>query len=337
MKNKFVVVGDLHCSPTTLNVTYKIFELLKNFSEYTPIFLGDFFHSKSRLDSRFLINLFGILSTYKEKCFILSGNHDFIDANTSLISILPSNFVKITSPTVIAEDAYKFVFLPYTTPTKEAITFVTDNANPDTILFSHIVIDQLTDLNLESFPKELFDTYKAVLNGHIHNSEIKDNIVQPGAVYPVSVSEIEKYNPFLTFIENGNIVDIKPITLFSIISTDTYNPDLNQEDVIIKTNSQEVLTQYDKTFKVLFTGKKETSTTVSNVLDLKQSFNETLKDQILKAGLTEEQLTLLKTTLPESLNLWGEELITDPMLEMIVDSLKQAKSLKEKVVDVNED
>jgi len=49
--------------------------------------------------------------------------------------------------------------------------------------------------------------------------------------------------------------------------------------------------------------------------------------------LTEEQLTLLKTTLPESLNLWGEELITDPMLEMIGDSLKQAKSLKEKVVD----
>lgn len=330
MKNKFVVVGDLHCSPTTLNVTYKVFELLKNFLDYTPIFLGDFFHSKSRLDSRFLINLFDILSTYKKECFVLSGNHDFIDANTSLISILPSNFIKIIYPTVIAEDAYKFVFLPYTTPTKEAIKFITDNANSDAILFSHIVIDQLTDLNLESFPKELFDTYKAVINGHIHNSEIKDNIIQPGAIYPVSVSEIEKYNPFFTFIEDGDVVDVKPITLFSIITTDTYNPELNQEDVIIKTNNQEVLTQYDKTFKILFTGKKETATTVSNVLDLKQSFNETLKDQILKAGLTEKQLALLKTTLPENLNLWGEELITTPMLEMIEDSLKQAKSLKEK-------
>jgi DNA repair exonuclease SbcCD nuclease subunit len=330
--NKFVIVGDLHCSPTTLNITYQLFEILKNYPDYIPVFLGDFFHSKNRLDSRFLIELFNILSTYKDECLVISGNHDFIDKNTSLINILPSNFIKILFPAVIELDTYNLAILPYTTPTDEAKLFISENANDNTILLSHIVIDQLTDLNLESFPKELFDNYKAVVNGHIHTSTIKDNIIQPGAVYPVSVSEIDSYNPFLTFIEDGVISDVKPITLFSIITTEEYNPELNSPDVIIKTSNQEVLAKYDNAFKVLFTGKKETANTVSNVLDLKQSVEETLKDQILKAGLTETQLTLLKETLPEEFNLWNIKLITDDTLDMLDTALKEIIDIKEKVV-----
>ena len=327
-KNKFVVVGDLHCSPTTLNITYQIFELLKNYPDYTPIFLGDFFHSKNRLDSRFLINLFGILSTYDKECIVISGNHDFIDTSTSLISILPSNFIKITAPTIMEQDSYKLLFMPYTAPNEESINYITQYASQDTILLSHIVIDQLTDLNIESFPKELFDNFRVVLNGHIHSSEIKDNILQLGAVYPVSISEIEKYNPYIVFIEDGKITDVKSLMLFSIISTNEYKSELNQENVIIKTDNQELLPLYDKAFKVLFTGIKETKPEVSNVLELKQSFEETLKDQILRAKLEEPTLKLLKETLPDNLNLWEEKLIVNDMLDAINISLEEAKNLK---------
>lgn len=329
-KNKFVVVGDLHCSPTTLNITYQVFELLKTYSDYTPIFLGDFFHSKNRLDSRFLIDLFGILSTYNRECIVISGNHDFIDSSTSLISILPPNFIKITVPTIIERDSYKLLLMPYTTPTEEAMTYLKDHMSQDTILLSHIVIDQLTDLNIESFPKELFDNFKVVLNGHIHSSEIKDNILQLGAVYPVSVSEVEKYNPFIVFIEEGEITDVKPLMFFSIVSADEYRPELNQENVIIKTNNQDLMAQYDKAFKVLFTGVKNKDPEISNVLELKQSFEETLKFQILRAGLNAPTLSLLKETLPDDLNLWGEKLIVNDMLHAINLSLEDAKKLKNK-------
>ena len=48
MLNQFVVVGDLHCSPTSLPAIEKLFNVLNIIQNYTPIFLGDFFHSKNK-------------------------------------------------------------------------------------------------------------------------------------------------------------------------------------------------------------------------------------------------------------------------------------------------
>lgn len=331
MNNKFVVVGDTHCSPTSLDITNKLFDLLNKYKEYTPIFLGDFFHSRNRLDTRFLINLFEIISKYKNNAIVISGNHDFLDNNMSLISILPDNFKKILKPEILNMGEYKFVFFPYATPNDETKSFIKNNASDNSLLFSHIVIDIMTDVNLESFPKEIFEDYRAVLNGHIHISKIKGNIIQPGAIYPVSISEVSSYNPFLTFIEDGQVVNVLPIKFFNIVESDVFDDNLNTEYTIIKTKNKDLLPKYDKAFKVIFTGEKEKTKALSNVLEVKLSFEDMLKDQILKANLDEEVLNTLKKTLPENLNLWGDDSIVENIFNTVQTTLNKANKIKKRV------
>jgi len=331
MNNKFVVVGDTHCSPTSLGIISKLFDLLNKYKDYTPIFLGDFFHSRNRLDTRFLINLFEIISKYKNEAIVISGNHDFLDNNMSLISILPDNFKKILKPETLNMGEYKFIFFPYATPNDETKSFIKSNASEDSILFSHIVIDIMTDVNLESFPKEIFEDYRAVINGHIHISKIKGNIIQPGAIYPVSISEINSYNPFLTFIEDGQIVNVVPLKFFNVVESDVFDDNLNTEYTIVKTKNKDLLPEYDKAFKIIFIGEKEKTKTLSNVLEVKLSFEDMLKDQILKANLDDKVLNTLKKTLPENLNLWGDESIVENMLEFMEINLSEANKIKKRV------
>ncbi len=331
MLNQFVVVGDLHCSPTSLPAIEKLFNVLNIIQNYTPIFLGDFFHSKNKFDSRFLIELFSILSSYKNEAIVISGNHDFIDNETSIIDILPSNFIKITKPTIKDFGTHKFAFLPYTVYTEEAASLLLKWANPYTILFSHIIIDTLTDLNLASFPKPLFNDFRAVINGHVHTSKIVDHILQPGSIYPVSISEVPNYNPFLIFIENGSITDVEKLNLFSIVETDEFNSSLNNKSTIIKTNNKELLIEYDNVFKIFLTTKKEHKEEIGSVVKLKQSFNETLKTQIESFGLNDIDLSILKVTLPKTYNLWEKELIIEDVVNILELTIKDAENLVEEL------
>lgn len=315
LNNKnFIVVGDLHCSPTTLEITYKVIQMLNRYPNHTPIFLGDFFNSKAKFDSRFLVQLFSILSLLDREALVLSGNHDFIDSETSIISILPKNYKPIVTPSSFTVDDTSMVFLPYTTATEDSIAFIKEHNTDNSILFSHIVIEGFSPVKLDGFSSNIFSNYKAVLNGHIHTSSNKGNIFHLGAVYPVATSEIASFAPYMVLIDNLNIADIIPLEFFTIVTTNEYKPELNAKNILIKTDNEELLAQYDNVFKIAFTGTKGADTTIAPILNVNASFSEVFKTQIESAELTEDQLEMLKLTMPKEYNIWTEENIKDDII-----------------------
>lgn len=208
---KIGIFGDLHVYK---HQSKKIFEdtaidFLKEFLSYCKrnkikkvIFLGDWFHIKTKLYVPSFIRSIDMLKEFKKNGIdmtFLIGNHDMPYMTSTDFSIVHAfePYGKVI-PLYDWEDVgnYRFHYLSYT---NELPNF--ERNGKEDILFGHLDVQNFVMENgftcKEGFNTSDFSSFERVFSGHFHKHQIRDNIIYVGSPYQTRYSERNESKGFV--------------------------------------------------------------------------------------------------------------------------------------------
>jgi len=190
---KIGIFSDPHITRKISYLPDRYYNIIDTFREIYKVFInsgvdivvccGDLF-DKSRLlaiDTKLVSNVLSIMSM--RETYVLSGNHDIGNDDSSLIDLLDlvDNLIPIS-------EVYSFenlVFVPYG-------KMIPDNIKEGSILFTHDEFSGMTinSLGIQSKSKNTIDNRFTVFNGHIHLPSLYGNILNVGSVLPSKFGEM---------------------------------------------------------------------------------------------------------------------------------------------------
>lgn len=193
--------------------------------------LGDWFHHRQKINvltlsygisgAKILSDSFG-----KENVFVLAGNHDLpylerLDV-TSLASI-ESYVTVIGEPTTILENCLATPWIA----SGEQWDHVINESDNHRFLFAHLELNgfMVNDKYVmeHGFSHKELKGYEAVITGHYHSQQVKDNILYVGTPYPITMNEAnESHGVYIMDTESGELefLEYEGITVVSIPYTD---------------------------------------------------------------------------------------------------------------------
>jgi DNA repair exonuclease SbcCD nuclease subunit len=164
--------------------------------------LGDVFDNRQSLNIRvqyLAIKYFEIISKILPT-YIIAGNHDCFNKSTNEISSLEClkfipNIHIYKEPTVIDFGKAKCLMLPWCSSPEMEIEYLSNFNKKADYVFSH---SEMRGLMLNRKVKQEhgtdideFSSYKKVYSGHIHYSQIKNNIIMAGNAYQMTRSDCD--------------------------------------------------------------------------------------------------------------------------------------------------
>ena len=262
---KTILFGDLHVYShfnqsifveTAIEFLYNILNKCKEEDIKKIIFLGDWFHLKSKIPVYPFIKSINALSLFKKNGIditFLIGNHDAPQQQTNDYSIICS-----FSPYGKVIKLYDFIdkgdvrlhFLSYT---KELPKFEIKK-NKKNILFGHLDINDF-EINNEficdyGFNKSSFKDFDLVFSGHFHKHQKMDNCIYVGNPFQTRFSErfddkgyviLDLDDLHWNFIVNENLPVFREVTVDNI---DDYKPDFIKDNFIRVKLGNEVDNKY---------------------------------------------------------------------------------------------
>jgi DNA repair exonuclease SbcCD nuclease subunit len=174
------------------------------------LFLGDFYHLKSKLYVPSFIRSIEVLDRIKKAGIhitFLIGNHDMPLLNSTEHSIVrafsPYGEVVTDYNWYDIEDKYRFHFLSYTHELPEFEIA----KNKKNILFGHLDINSFQMDGIicnDGFAKQDFKSFDMVFSGHYHSHQSRGNIIYVGSPYQVRYSERNDIKGFVRYITDDN-------------------------------------------------------------------------------------------------------------------------------------
>lgn len=260
---KIGIFGDLHVYK---HASKKIFEdtainFLQEFLSYCKrnkikkvIFLGDWFHIKTKLYVPSFIRSIDVLKEFKKNNIditFLIGNHDMPYMTSTDFSIVHAfePYGKVV-PLYDWEDVdnYRFHYLSYT----HELPNFERNGKKD-ILFGHLDVQNFVMENgftcKDGFTAKDFLSFERVFSGHFHKHQIRENIIYVGSPYQTRYSERNESKGFVVldsddasweFVEYDSAPEFKEVDSEDIDETNvsgnfirvkTYNNNKNLNEI----------------------------------------------------------------------------------------------------------
>jgi DNA repair exonuclease SbcCD nuclease subunit len=264
---RYLIVGDIHSRPDNLHKIHKLFKLVES-KELPVIWLGDLLDTKDIVRAQCLNAYINYFKNSKLDHIVLTGNHDFISADSKEHSLealkLLKNVIVIDGPFVKGES----LFLPYYRNPEE-FREVISHFKYTKYLFMHQDIVSMDYgngyISTEGNTLEDLITFKQVISGHYHCYQKKDNLIYLGTPFSHNFGESnqDKYLGIFNDEDGGFCTIGTPTLLFPKHIThnvDAGNPhyfDTNNVDhvrIILK-GTREQLDAFDKThytgFKII--------------------------------------------------------------------------------------
>ncbi len=306
---KILIVGDLHITNNNLDIMERLFKAISKVGNSIPvIFLGDIFEARSRFSPRFIVEVQRMLEKYvPNNSYVLSGNHDMISTEMSLVELFPEKTIKILHPEIINIDGIEVAFLPYINARVFSKILNPNKININSrIVFSHLAIhSKVSPIQMESISQDWFKAAEIVFNGHIHKPHKENNIVFTGSVYPTSYDERDdtKY----LYVLNTSDLSYKtiPLSLCSMVELDKFDPEFNNSDIIVYfSGTKDEAAKFDNVRKLYLRQDKSEDIETEYFEHIKDSFWNMVKEDYSKA-LADSKVN--PTLIKESLYLFPEE------------------------------
>lgn len=202
---KIFVIGDPHFKVKTLKETEKLREKIQTYLDLLRpdaiVCLGDLNNDHNKGDNRTNARTTAFMNELRAKAptFLIVGNHD-MPSNTDFLTGIHwytamkqwKNFYVVDKPFVAKIKDKKFGFVPYVYPGRfqEALDTVNMNLKELSALFTH---QEFHGIKMGPKVSEKGDRYPEdgplVINGHIHDYQIFNNIVCVGTPYQQNFGE----------------------------------------------------------------------------------------------------------------------------------------------------
>ena len=170
--------------------------------------LGDFFDRRTNIGTSIIKTAIELLKDIKIDTYILVGNHDTVKnddhtlISTEFLKYVSSKIHIVKEPTaLLTADDKKMLLMPYYTAktAKEIFNNMTDEYD---CMFTHL---DFTGLKMNKY--QLSDTcldtknlrVKKIFNGHIHLTQIKDNIINVGSAYELTIADEDNQKNLLIY------------------------------------------------------------------------------------------------------------------------------------------
>lgn len=238
--SKVLLIGDLHFGERgdsekfnqhILTFVDWAIELGKKESVDAVIQLGDWFHHRNKVQVHTLayaIEGAKMLSEAfsKETVYVLAGNHDLFYLNrldVSSCAVLRPYVTVIDEPTTILGDCLATPWIA----SGEQWDRVVNESDNHRYLFAHLelngfMVNDKYEMEHGFSHKEL-KGYEAVITGHYHSQQVKDNVLYVGTPYPITMNEAnESHGVFILDTETGDLefFEYEGVTVVSIPYTD---------------------------------------------------------------------------------------------------------------------
>lgn len=294
----FIVVGDIHIKASEISDISDILSRIEDVTlEKNPKFvvlLGDIFNNHEKLTipeyllfHHFLMNL---LKIEKLRIYILIGNHDRPKNTCYLTDEHFLNGYKCIERVTIVDKVTRgegCLFVPYVQKGRfhEAVKGF------DRIEFAVFTHQEFSGLRMQSLTTKGDDApeyYPKIINGHIHDYQLKGNIINVGAVRQVAFNE-DPDKAILYFPgKDLSIFERIPVTISKKITLTATSDELSSlklHDVVSKENK----------YKIVVTGTPMAIDVPENVSVVWKPREETLSKgktymQILRSLLMEEKI-----------------------------------------------
>lgn len=192
--------------------------------------LGDVFDSRESINMMIATHVMGafkkLSKVFKRGIYIILGNHDVYYADNNevysplLLSLISDNIHILKDHyTCIINGKHSCLMLPWVTDPAAAAELITRNSKDCDYVFAHLDINEMfyeSGLKIsKGVDPSIFDSYKAVYSGHIHQPQHYKNILYLGSPYHLERSDIGHVNGYYIidtaigmteaeFVENTN-------------------------------------------------------------------------------------------------------------------------------------
>lgn len=179
-----------------------------------------------------------IFKEYNGQVWYITGNHDYVSNGLSPAAILNElpNFTYFHQPKVISIEDWNIVFYPHCNY-DEVIEYQTED-NKKNVLVSHTSYPALEigseKLCLAPSPREISidpKPFDLVINGHIHKPQYVGNIISPGSIMKISMTEAADQKVFYHIKSLDQIFTVPIETRPLIDLTITSMEDIKQCDL----------------------------------------------------------------------------------------------------------
>lgn len=237
---KVLLIGDLHYGERGNSEKFNqhidtflkwAITLAEDNDATTCVQLGDWFHHRNKLQvqtmnygisgAKTLGDAFG-----KDNVYVLVGNHDmpYLERlDVSSLACLDSYVTVIDEPTTILGDCLATPWIA----SGEQWDHIVNESDNHRYLFAHLelngfMVNDKYEMEHGFSHKEL-KGYEAVITGHYHSQQIKDNVLYVGTPYPITMNEAnEPHGVFILDTETGDLefFEYEGVTVVSIPYTD---------------------------------------------------------------------------------------------------------------------
>ena len=210
---RILIFSDLHLSDATKSLAERLLEQILSEDVDVVFHLGDLFELKDRIPNhlqKLVIDFVSRLVDQGKQFYTLFGNHDgYIRDFPSAVYL---NHIKgaylITEPKVVLD---QFFFVPYDSNFQN-LKSVLENSPDVPFCCIHADIEKLSPAK-EALPQNLFDSFRYVFAGHIHQPQRSGKFICVGNPFARNFTETSPYNkPVLRgyLILSGNKLSFCP-------------------------------------------------------------------------------------------------------------------------------
>jgi predicted phosphodiesterase len=224
-------IGDVHVRPCALHLIDEFILILESLFKKKQydfiVLLGDTLHSHEKVHVECLnkaLLLIRVLQAHAH-VFLIIGNHDLINSQQFLTQNHPFNALKEWDNVTVVDMVFtykdKYVFVPYVPPMRFKEALYTFKSEPEwwtsyKCIFTHVDECNFVDVVTPS-----------VINGHIHDKVISQNVTCVGSI--MQVGHCESPNKYIH--EITQIDDKVKVTEIQLHLTNKQSVKINADDV----------------------------------------------------------------------------------------------------------
>ncbi len=229
-RTRFMVVGDPHfklsAAPLLSAYIQRVARAIDLHRPDAVILLGDLLHDHESLHTSVLNYMYQFIHEVRTraKCYILVGNHDYINNQQFLSTCHWMNALKewdnvtiVDSGHTIVEGAQRFVLCPYVFPGRfvEALDTIDAEWRSATAIFAHQEIHGCRMNTLTSNEGDVWDaSWPLVISGHIHDKHRpQTNVFYTGSSIQHAFGESHNKTIALVTVTGASSVCVEKIRL----------------------------------------------------------------------------------------------------------------------------